>query len=62
MKFEDALKAMREGKEAIRPQYFLFPIYIRDNRFRFEHSFDGEHYAELTESDILAEDWEIVEG
>lgn len=64
MKFENALKAMREGKKVKRP-YMTQNLAITETK-------SGEHYIliyrydygfvpyKANSADILAEDWEIV--
>lgn len=68
MKFEEALKAMREGKKVI----YADEIYWVDDEnklVRYEYDFiDGYldtsviHNANLFGADIMSEDWEIFTG
>jgi len=67
MKFEDALKAMREGKKVTRKDWALVlgtPEYycVLNGKFVF---YSGIEYYEscisISGKDILAEDWEVVE-
>nr|DAE46856.1 MAG TPA: Protein of unknown function (DUF2829) [Caudoviricetes sp.] len=67
MKFEDALKAMREGKKVIQSE-LRDPIFIETNylekginRIVFEYSKGCVRPYEITEYDILHADWEIVD-
>ena len=56
MKFEEALKCMREGKKIRRPDsYYLF---LQGNFVVNEVGTD-EHL--LTREDLFTEDWEVVE-
>ena len=66
MRFEDALKAMREGKKVKRP--------CMTQNLTITETESGEHYILIyhydygfvpyraDSADILAEDWEIVEN
>ena len=65
MKFEEALKAMREGKKVKRPNDREIYV-ISHNELRYRHTFGkGEVYefglTAMHKEAILAEDWEIVE-
>jgi hypothetical protein len=66
MRFEEALKAMREGKEAKRPIYNVVYVVV-NNEIRYRHSFGipSESYefglTAISTKDIMAEDWEIVD-
>lgn len=65
MKFEEALKAMREGKKVKRPWYNEVYV-ISHNEIRYRYTFGkGEVYEfglnAIQKEDILAEDWEIVD-
>lgn len=67
MRFEDALKAMREGKKVIHFE-LREPIFIETNyldrgicRIVFEYSKGCIRPYEITEYDILHADWEVVE-
>lgn len=56
MTFEEALKAMREGKKVRRPNsYYL----VLDGNFVVNEIGTDEHL--LTREDLFAEDWEIVD-
>lgn len=65
MKFEEALKAMREGKKVARKGWVLIsgkPEYycILDGNLMFYSRI--EYYrTSIPGRDILAEDWEVVE-
>ena len=61
MRFEDALVAMREGKKA-KNKYAYF--IIKDGTIKQSSVFNGnfiEAESYLWVSDILSEDWEIVD-
>lgn len=71
MKFEEALKAMREGKKVSKKdrfysRYFVDALYI-DNGCLMWHCVDDEDYPVddcdegLASTDIMSEDWEIVD-
>ena len=56
MRFEEALKCMREGKKVKRPNsYYLF-LY---GNFVINEVGANEHL--LTREDLFAEDWEVVD-
>lgn len=66
MRFEEALKAMREGKEVVYCEEIYF-IDDENSLRRYQTDVDGildtetSWYACLYGDDILSEDWEIVE-
>ena len=67
MKFEQALQAMREGKKVKRPsQYNPRTIFdgsiIEICRWNGKEPIDYEPLNSIQCSNILAEDWEIVEA
>ena len=66
MRFEEALKCMREGKKVIRPIVHFVPRMIKDDRFVevYTTTDNKEYYcgiACIESRSILAEDWEVVE-
>lgn len=70
MKFEDALKAMRDGKKVATHdrfyrRYFVDALYIDCDRILMWHCVDDEDYSVeengLTGDEIMSDDWEIVE-
>ena len=61
MKFEEALKAMREGKK-VKKRKFKNYYFIKDNAL---YSFDDEYNSieragGITEEAVFSEDWEIA--
>lgn len=65
MKFEDALKAMREGKKVKRPAQFN-PRAIKDGRICEAYKtnkgkWDFSPIASMNCCNIIAGDWEIVD-
>lgn len=65
MKFEEALKCMREGKKVKRKQYnCCFFIEYSQIFVTYQYYLDNKH-TELKEhfwlEEIMAEDWEVVE-
>lgn len=62
MKFEEALKAMREGKKAKPTKHSNYFYYIdnEDNDLVIVCE-DDEFLATLPSIEILSENWEIVE-
>ena len=69
MKFEEALKAMREGKK-VKSSTVIFPLFIADYTNGFgetykaicwNDSMDNIIYHTVDHNDIFAEDWEIVD-
>lgn len=62
MIFEEALKAMREGKKVKRP-CMIYPIFLDIEQGLFFAKWeDGyEQIFWIEHLDILAEDWEIVD-
>lgn len=66
MKFEEALKVMREGKKVKRPLQYN-PRMIYDGRiievltWNEKEPIDYEPLTEMSCENILAEDWEIVD-
>jgi hypothetical protein len=68
MKFEEALKCMREGKK-VKSKIVFHPIFISDYTNGFGETYkaicfnygDKLCYYNLDHQDILAEDWEVVE-
>ena len=58
MKFEDALKCMREGKKVTIKGYDVFYFVFNDKIY--DVAFDKEN-ATFDESELLAEDWEVVD-
>ena len=65
MRFEQALQAMREGKKVKRPIYDVVYV-ISNNEIRYRHTFGKCEVYEfgfnaIENTDILAEDWEIVD-
>lgn len=59
MKFEDALKAMREGKKVT---FYGHIYYIQNGEVRMDWSTGERDYpVTLNGNDILSEDWEIVD-
>lgn len=65
MKFEEALKAMREGKKVRRP-CMLQKLAITETEGRKQHIFIyHKHYGfipyKADSDDILSEDWEVVD-
>ena len=62
MKFEEALKAMREGKKVKRPDFMYPIIFEKDEELFFAIYEDGyELIYWLEHNDIIAEDWEVVD-
>lgn len=67
MKFEEALKAMREGKSVKRKAYNDEYLYIEENLNREPIMFIKKKYepricvAIINIISILAEDWEVVD-
>jgi hypothetical protein len=61
MKFECALKAMREGKKVT--LWYNQVFYIKDGELRVDDISSGEvDYPVLLDgNDILADDWEVVD-
>lgn len=67
MRFEDALKAMREGKK-VKSSTVMYPLFIADYTNGFGETYkaicwnDGEKlfYYTVEHNDIFIEDWEIV--
>ena len=59
MRFEDALKAMREGKKVKRTCLDDSDYYYLENK-RIKDSYESIQFV-LTGKEILAEDWEIIE-
>ncbi len=69
MKFEDALKAMREGKKVAThnrfyDRYFVDALYI-DEGILMWHCIDDEDYSVdengLTGDEIMSNDWEVLD-
>ena len=65
MKFEEALKAMREGKKVKRP-CIAHKLGITETEGRKQHIFIyHKHYGfipyKADSDDILSEDWEVVD-
>lgn len=71
MRFEEALKAMREGKMVATnnrfvKRYFVDSLYIQEGRLMWR-CVDDEDYAVgdasdgLTTDEIMSEDWEVVD-
>lgn len=56
MRFEEALKAMREGKKIKRPDNYY--LVLNDN---FVVNEVGDDELLFTREDLFAEDWEVVE-
>lgn len=63
MRFEQALQAMREGKQTRRSQYDNSFFYLENRYIMYKRKGDSEGIAlsGLGSMDITAEDWEIVE-
>ena len=67
MRFEEALKAMREGKSVKRKAYNDEYLYIKENLNKEPIMFIKKKYeprncvATINIIGILAEDWEIVD-
>jgi hypothetical protein len=68
MKFEEALKCMREGKK-VKSSSVISPIFIADYTNGFGETYkaicwkDGEDifYYTVEHNDIFTEDWEVVD-
>ena len=71
MRFEEALKVMREGKKVATnnrfiKRYFVSALYIQDGYLMWK-CVDDEDYVMgdmsegLTTEEIMSEDWEIVD-
>lgn len=59
MKFEDALKAMREGKKA---KLQDGTYYLKDGDIRVDWATGEKQYPlALVADEVLSEDWELVE-
>ena len=57
MKFEDALKAMREGKKT---RLYDRVYYIKDDEIRVDWDTGEKEYpVALVSGEILSEDWEM---
>ena len=65
MRFEEALKAMREGKKVKRPRMFVPREMKKNVIYEVYKSDDGRYNYVKTNvvynTDIIAEDWEVVE-
>lgn len=66
MKFEDALKALREGKKIRRDAWTFFTsiLYVKElNTIAMSESMRNRGYtiSSISIEDLLAEDWEIVD-
>lgn len=64
MKFEKALKAMREGKKVRRKSWDGWEaMWIEDNKFYAYYDESGNvwEYDDWYLSNMLAEDWEVVD-
>lgn len=65
MRFEEALKAMREGKRVTRKTQNNVISYIIDKKIMCEFLSFGvwkiDNYTFMSFEDILSEDWEIVD-
>ena len=68
MRFEEALKVMREGKK-VKSSKIIFPLFIANYTNGFGDTYkaicwrDGRgclHYHTVNHNEIFAEDWEIV--
>lgn len=65
MRFELALKAMREGKKVKRPCYSV-EYFIKDNKIKYIQRIDGKEYDfgganAINNDDIMSEDWEVID-
>ena len=69
MRFEEALKAMREGKK-VKSSMTIFPLFIANYTNAFNETYKaicwkddmgGIHYHSIEHREIFAEDWEIAE-
>lgn len=58
MRFEEALKAMREGKKV--KDIFSPVIWLEDNNIWYENE-DGIFNYQLMTGDVLSEYWEVVD-
>lgn len=58
MRFEEALKAMREGKK-VKSKYTPV-LWLEDNEIWYANKRGIYNYF-LTTSEVLSEDWEIVD-
>lgn len=60
MKFEEALKAMREGKKVKRRNY-KGRYYIKDNAlYFFDDEYSIDRASGITEEAVFSEEWEIA--
>lgn len=69
MKFEDALKAMRNGKKVI-SKARVYPLFIADYTNSFDKTYKAICFNDsmgniidslIDHNDIFAEDWEVVD-
>lgn len=67
MRFEEALKAMREGKKVKNSAYnYIYAIIDNDvcmsniNHFNIMNNLGSWREAEIYSDELLAEDWEVV--
>lgn len=56
--FSEALEAMKAGKKIRRPDWPVCRAWIEDGRILLTEDYDWD----LNDLELLAEDWEIVEG
>lgn len=59
MRFEEALKAMREGKK-VKSKYTPV-LWLEDGELWHDEDWVTFNYPYVSTGDILSEDWEIVE-
>ena len=65
MRFEEALKCMREGKKVIIPVVHFVPRMIKEDRIVEVYTTNNEEYCCgigcIDSNNILSEYWEVVE-
>jgi hypothetical protein len=64
MRFEEAMRAMREGKRMRRPGWVRMTyVFMRDGKLYSHVKNSGDRYwGEVKQALITAEDWEIVDA